>query len=138
MNATTATRKTFVVLGTTDDVTECGLCGRAELKGTIALEYTDADGNGTGEVVYYGMSCGAKAAGWTTREIRQHAKDADQARRDAERAKREAKSRAFCARRDAWVAEHIGRDAFDFPRKYGFSGPFAIVKAYMAATGDQF
>lgn len=57
---------TYRVLGTTDEVTTCEICGREELKGTIVLGVLDADGNVEAEM-YAGSSCGAKAAGRTGR-----------------------------------------------------------------------
>lgn len=133
---TTITRPAYRVLGTTDEITVCGLCGRDELKGTVVLAVLDADGNET-DVVHFGASCGAKAAGWTTKVVRDTAKAADKARRDAEQAARWAASAAWGARRDAWIATHIGRDALNHPRKYGFTGPVAVVRAYIEATGDK-
>jgi hypothetical protein len=136
MTATTAkARKVFRVLGTTDDFTTCELCGREELKGTVVLQPLDADGNPDGDPVYFGSSCGAKAAGWTTREVVSAAKRADQERREAERAKREAEHNAWIDARDAWIASNVGRDAMAHPRRYGFSGPVAIVRHYMEQTG---
>lgn len=52
----------YRVLGTTDEVTTCEICGRDELKGTIVLGVLDADGNVEAEM-YAGSSCGAKAVG---------------------------------------------------------------------------
>lgn len=63
MNTTTAA---YRVLGTTDEVTTCDICGKVELKGTIVLGVLDADGNVEAEL-YAGSSCGAKAAGRTGR-----------------------------------------------------------------------
>jgi hypothetical protein len=132
----TVTRKAFRVLGTTDDVTTCELCGRDELKGTVVLAVLDDDSNRTGEVVYYGAQCGAKAAGWTTRQVRDAAKAADRNRRDAEEAERRAKHRAWITDRDAWITANLGADALDNPRKYGFDSPIAVVRAYREATGN--
>jgi hypothetical protein len=84
----TAARKAFRVLGTTDDVTECEHCGRTELKGTIRLGVLDADGNAE-DVTYFGAVCGARAAGWTTKEIRKQATAADRAAAEAARVERE-------------------------------------------------
>jgi hypothetical protein len=90
MDMTTDTaRKVYKVLGTTDEVTECEHCGRTELKGTIRLGALDADGNVEG-VTYFGAVCGARAAGWTTKEIRKSASDAVRAAAEAERAARQA------------------------------------------------
>jgi len=52
---------TLRVMGITDDVTTCECCGRQNLKCTVALDKTDAEGNTTGEVVHYGRDCAAKA-----------------------------------------------------------------------------
>jgi hypothetical protein len=89
----TTARKVFRVLGTTDDVTECEHCGRTELKGTIRLGVLDADGN-IEDVTYFGAVCGARAAGWTTREIRRSASAADRAAAEAEREARRAAAEA--------------------------------------------
>jgi hypothetical protein len=78
----------YKVLGTTDDVTECEHCGRTELKGTIRLGALDADGN-VEDVTYFGAVCGARAAGWTTKDIRKAATAADRAAQEAARAERE-------------------------------------------------
>jgi hypothetical protein len=133
---TTDTRPAFTVLGTTSDVTSCGLCGREDLKGTIALDHLDDDGNRTGDVVYYGSECGARAAGWTVRELRAAARNADDERAAAERTRHNAEHAAWIARRDAWIAEHIGPDALANPRKYGFAGPFKVVQAFREAVGE--
>jgi hypothetical protein len=78
----------YKVLGTTDDVTECEHCGRVDLKGTIRLGALDADGN-VEDVTYFGAVCGARAAGWTTKDIRRAATAADRAAQEAARAERE-------------------------------------------------
>lgn len=80
----------FKVLGTTDDVTTCEHCGRVDLKGTIRLAPLDEDGNVAGDAVYFGAVCGARAAGWTTKDIRKAATAADRAAREAEHAARQA------------------------------------------------
>ncbi len=85
MTTTTApARKVFRVLGTTDEVTECEHCGRVDLKGTIRLGALDADGN-VEDVTYFGAVCGARAVGWTTKDIRKQAIVADRDRIEAER-----------------------------------------------------
>lgn len=88
MTNTETARKAYKVLGTTDEVTECEHCGRVDLKGTIRLGILDADGN-VEDVTYFGAVCGAKAAGWTTKDIRKAASAADRAAAEAERAKRQ-------------------------------------------------
>lgn len=137
MNAHTA--KVFAVLGTTDHVTVCWLCGRDELRGTIALDTLDADGNRTGNVVYYGSSCGAKAAGWTQKEFKAAVKAADQANLDAARAKREEESDRYCKARDAYAQRVYGCDIWSVRDANGKRVPsFTIVKEFdaaMAAAG---
>jgi hypothetical protein len=81
-------RPAFRVLGTTDDVTTCEHCGRVELKGTIRLGVLDADGN-VEDVTYFGAVCGARAAGWTTKDIRKQATAADRAAVEAARVERD-------------------------------------------------
>lgn len=54
----------YTLLGIADEVNECELCGKSDLKCTMALRTHDADGNDTGEV-YYGRDCGSRALGWT-------------------------------------------------------------------------
>ena len=48
------------ILGITDDRTECDCCGKVGLKCTVALEHVDSEGNGTGEIVYFGRDCAAR------------------------------------------------------------------------------
>jgi len=60
----------FKILGTTDDVTECGVCGRVELRATVAIVALDADGNEDGEPVYAGTSCAARKVGVKSTDIR--------------------------------------------------------------------
>ena len=57
------TNPTFALLGIDDEQTVCDLCGKADLKCTMALSRLDADGNEVG-VVRYGRDCGARALGW--------------------------------------------------------------------------
>lgn len=109
MQATT--HKTFRVHGTTDDVTECGLCGREELKSTIILIELDANGNDL-EAHYYGSDCGAKAAGWTQKNFKAKLKAAD-ADRQRERAAQRAKRHAERTLREAtafatWATDTYG------------------------------
>lgn len=127
-------RPAFAVLGTTDDVTTCELCGREDLRGTTALEVLDADGNGTGELLHYGSDCGARAAGWTAAEMgrrtrtaaREAAEAAARARNDAHRdaeAAYAAHLLAVCGSSDREVAHRLR----------GFASPFAMWKADRAA-----
>ncbi|MFD4234245.1 hypothetical protein [Streptomyces sp. NPDC058542] len=84
--------KVYKVKGITDDVTECGLCGRIELKGTVVLASLDADGNEDGGVDYFGTHCASKAAGWTVHEVNERVREA------ARRERNEARERAIEAK----------------------------------------
>lgn len=50
-------------VGITDDETTCGQCGRVDLARTVVVEWLDDDGNGTGEIAYFGSTCAARALG---------------------------------------------------------------------------
>lgn len=90
-------RRVFTVLGTTDEVTACGHCGRVDLKGTVRLGVLDADGN-VEDVTYFGAVCGARASGWTTKDIRKAASAADRAAVEAARAEEHRLDRVEFAR----------------------------------------
>lgn len=146
------TTTAYEVLGTTQDVTECQQCGRADLRGTVALAVLEVtalpDGgnewNHTGEVVYYGSDCGAKAAGYGPGKGRQLRKDAEAADRDAARA--EARRLEIAANKAAaLVAFNEGRDEdiylrgarSDYHHMGGYDalGVFPLWLARVAATG---
>jgi len=57
-------QKTYRILGFNDDQCECDVCGKQELKGTYVMEVV-----ATGEIFRAGSTCGAKMAGWTTKEL---------------------------------------------------------------------
>jgi hypothetical protein len=75
--------KVFRVGGTTDQFTNCELCGRVELKGTVQMIELDADGNAVTDH-YFGTGCAAKAAGWTQKKVKTEAARADAAKAAAE------------------------------------------------------
>ncbi|MEU7039800.1 hypothetical protein AB0A77_01920 [Streptomyces varsoviensis] len=105
----------YMVKGTTDDVTDCELCGRTELKGTVVLASLDADGNEDGSISYFGTHCASKAAGWTVQEVNERVRQA------ARKAKSEDRERA-CAER-----EREGREFKKYLRKtYGNDTPWAV------------
>lgn len=66
----------YRVLGTTDDVTTCECCGRADLKGTVVLQWT-LDGEDVGGPVFFGCVCAARAVGEPAKAIKAAAKSAD-------------------------------------------------------------
>ena len=52
-------------LGTTDAFNECGCCGKQGLKKVAVLEDVDS-----GAVAYFGTTCAANAAGWSSDEYK--------------------------------------------------------------------
>ena len=105
---TATSRRVFAVLGTTDDITTCELCGRSDLRSTVVLDVLDAEGMKTGDLVYYGSDCAGRAAGWTTREVNQRIRDAQRREREAARAAREERSRRENEAFIAWCARELG------------------------------
>lgn len=110
---------TYRVLGTTDDVTTCEICGREELRGTIVLGVLDADDNVEAEI-YAGSSCGARAAGRTGRNA------ATKLRQEADAAARAVRDAATDARK---MREHYQWDTVSFNRVV-----MAFRMAHMAAV----
>lgn len=100
--------KVYKVKGTTDEVTECDLCGRMELKGTVVLLPLDVDGNPDGDAEYMGSSCAAKAAGWTQREVTRRVKEAADTARREEQAARDAVEAARYALYADWLLRTYG------------------------------
>lgn len=83
--------KVYQIIGTTDDFLQCELCGRDELKSTVALR--DQDGN----VSHFGSDCAARAAGWTIKETQGMIKAADEAQRAEQQSRFYAESNAHFA-----------------------------------------
>jgi hypothetical protein len=127
--------KAYRVIGTTDESTECDLCGKVELKATVMLVPIDAEGNADGDVCYFGTSCAAKAAGWTVREVRAGIKRAAAEKLTAERARRIAEREAETKAYNAWVAETYGTGAplKDAVQKHGVAGLWAQFRAARSA-----
>lgn len=125
--------KTFKVMGTTNDVTACELCGRTDLHHTIVLVPLDADGNDAGAPVYYGSECGARAAGWKQGEVVKAAKTADEARQQAEYAARRAVQEAEDAKFDAFLIVRTGITGDRYAQLQALGGFKAANDAYAAA-----
>lgn len=102
------------ILGTTDEITTCDMCGREELSRTVVIDHLDADGNSTNERGYYGSDCASKVflGKKTAAGIRKEARDADEkARMAAYNAKRAADNQRFLDRHAgfyAWITETYG------------------------------
>lgn len=110
-------------LGTTDEVTTCDCCGRANLKSTVAISI---DG---GEAVYFGITCAARALRLGVREIKAGTKAADDAKHRAEMARRDAEHAAFMARWQGFLNARVpGRAIIDQIAALG--GPIAARAAF--------
>lgn len=102
--------KVYQVIGTTNDVTTCELCGRDELKGTVMLVALDLDGNPEGDPSYFGTSCAATAAGWTQGEVKARVAVA---KKEAKAAEKKAKADEAAAARVAfWKARKEEEQAY--------------------------
>lgn len=56
--------KKFKIITFNDDQCDCDVCGKQELKGTYLMENLS-----NGELFRAGSTCGAKMAGWSTKEL---------------------------------------------------------------------
>lgn len=80
----------YRVLGTTDDVTTCDVCGREDLKSTVVLS--------TGEAEFYaGSDCASRLTGLPVKEVHLQKRTADQERREADGRARRAAAEARAA-----------------------------------------
>lgn len=91
---------TYRAAGSTDEITTCDVCGRAELKGTVRLVIDDDEGE-----IFAGVSCAARLAGTTSRVITSQVKAADKARKHEEYVQSLAEDRAKFALMIAWLKE---------------------------------
>jgi hypothetical protein len=73
----------YRVLGTTDDVTACDICGREDLKSTVVLSGADGE-------LYAGSDCASKLTGLRVSEVNLQKRAADRAARETEHATRRA------------------------------------------------
>lgn len=87
--------KLIKCLGTDDSVNSCDCCGRSDLKSTVAFETE------SGEVLYFGFVCAAKASGKSSVSIRAEARIADDAKIEAARVQSE---KEHAVRQEKWVA----------------------------------
>ncbi|MGW0920399.1 hypothetical protein ACWD3J_15440 [Streptomyces sp. NPDC002755] len=115
----------------TDQITQCELCGKDELRGTVQMIELDADGNDF-EDHYFGTSCAAKAAGWTQKEVKARTKAADQEKREAAYQAREEESRRYCQARDSYFVRKYGeRCHYTAARRIGRK-PFELLEEFDA------
>lgn len=122
-------------LGTTDDVTTCECCGRANLKATVAISIDGA------APVFFGTTCAARALGRTAKEIKTSAARADreiaeakQRERDAEHARFNAAWQAFLDERaPAFARSYMGGP--DRHRQIAELGGYTVARAAFDASG---
>lgn len=122
------TTETVTFLGNTDEVDTCDCCGRTNLKATVALE-TEA-----GAVVYYGVTCAARAIGRKVSEVKAAAKAADDAKAAAERAARDAAFRADYDRMQAWLDAVVPSQKGERLLQLEALGGYAAAKALYRAA----
>jgi hypothetical protein len=82
MTDTTIQTYRYRAMGFTEDITECDICGKVDLKGTVRMLIVDDDGDEDGEI-HAGVICAARKAGRKASEIRNEARAADAAVRGA-------------------------------------------------------
>lgn len=130
------TTRQYRVVGRTDDVLTCELCGKPELTHTVMLEALDAAGNGTGDITYYGKTCAARAAGWTYKECHQRINAYERDVREWLRAESAHNTDQYIAARDTWCQQTYGCTIWEVPDANGNRRKvYDIVKEFDAHNG---
>lgn len=93
----------FQYLGTSDDHTSCDCCGKKNLKSTVAIHDVT-----TGDVLFFGVTCAARALNVQVAEVKNGTRAADEARAEAERAAARAAADAEFAKWSAWLVQQTG------------------------------
>jgi hypothetical protein len=117
----------YEYLGTTDEVTTCDCCGKTNLKNTVVIRDLD-----TGEDLYFGVSCAAKALKVQVADVKKGTAEADRKRAEEERARREAEQRAEHARWVAYLIEQTG-GIYDYKRSPDVFRMIQALGGYAAA-----
>jgi hypothetical protein len=133
----TAVRR-FRILGTTDEIHTCDLCGRTDLKSTVELDEFDADGNRlTDEPLHFGTTCASKATRWPAKRIRDEIRAIERERAEAERKRwrdeHAARFAGWAEFLDARCPEHAGNVFLQCRALGGFKAARAEFKAQGAA-----
>lgn len=103
---TTRTFARYSYLGTTEEHTTCDCCGKSDLKNTVGIHDLE-----TGEDLFFGVVCAARALKTQVAEVRRGAAAADKVKRAAEAAARIAE---FEARR--WAKMQVALAQRDVAR----------------------
>lgn len=121
----------YTLAGITDEVDTCECCGRKDLKRTVALA------DETGEVVFYGTECAAKALEIPAADVTKGARKAQrETDRRAQAARQKQQDQAFAAWVD-FLRRRSGMSGVDVPRMITACGGFAAARAAFAAEGKQ-
>jgi hypothetical protein len=117
------TMRQFQFLGTTDEHTSCDCCGKKDLKSTVAIRNLE-----TGEDLFFGVTCAARALNLQVAEVRRGAAAADRAESERQEAVRRAAVEAENARWTAFLVQSTGgiRD---------WSGKFCTVSMVQSLGG---
>jgi hypothetical protein len=106
----------FQFLGTTDEHTSCDCCGKKDLKSTVAIRNLE-----TGEDLFFGVTCAARALNLQVAEVRKGTSTADKAARvakqSAERDAAIAAYRAARAAREAKIGEMLRRERAEYAER---------------------
>jgi hypothetical protein len=106
----------YEFLGTTDERTTCDCCGKSELKSTVAIRNLD-----TGEDLFFGMTCAARALKLQVAEVRKGVTAANKAVRVAKQsAARDAAIAAYKAARaarEAEISEMLRRERAEYAER---------------------
>lgn len=130
MNAATlpaSTDRRLTFLGTTDEVTTCECCGKQGLKCTVAVSLE------SGDALYFGVTCAARALSCKAVDVRHGAAAADRAK---EKLASEAARAAFAAESAPWFAflAAKGQGADVFTRIQSLGGYAAARAAFKAVA----
>jgi hypothetical protein len=125
------------ILGITNDVTCCECCGRADLKRTVILGRTDADGVVT-DVLHYGSSCAARAT-----KVRRTGKAIEALAEEAQRQAEEAHRNRTVVIDDnpadvLWVVESIGSNGGHVERLCYARGTLPAIRQWARAEYPYF
>lgn len=124
----------YKVIGITDERDSCDCCGKVGLERTVALEDLDS-----GETVFFGTTCAARAQGWTVTAMQAAIRRADDAKRAAKAEERRQRQQTELGRWEDFLGQAAGVyrqdgkvDAFACIEKLG--GYEAATAAYEASV----
>jgi len=93
----------YEFLGTSDEHTDCAMCGRTDLKHTVACREL-----ATGNTVYFGSECAETALGWRAEQLRMAAQTAQRAAHEEQMAESRRRSNEDFAHWQGWLERETG------------------------------